>query len=59
VVGVSVEALSEDPSLKADDRSIGFLRAKPMKKEERLMTMYLDNGTAGEVDKVEVTDCDV
>lgn len=57
--GCSVEALSDDPSLDVDERSIGVLRAKPMKRQARVMTMHLDNGTANDVDKVEVTDCDV
>lgn len=57
--GCSVEALSEDPSLDVEDRSIGVLRAKPMKKESRVMEMHLDNRTAADVDTVRVTDCDV
>jgi hypothetical protein len=51
--GCLLEAFTED------DRSIGYLRARPRGQNVRVMRMELDRGTSDEVERVSVTDCDI
>jgi hypothetical protein len=46
-------------AVSTDDEWIGFKRAKPLGTTQRTLTMELHEGTADDVERVDVEDCDM